>query len=81
MTDVDRRWVVRLFPAAGRTLEDLLRSSYSLDVWERNEGFLVVSAPESSLRELERRRLARVERICPTDEFARRAAELPIGER
>jgi hypothetical protein len=55
-------WVARLTPVAGRSVEDLLRLSLGLDVWERGADALVVAAPESRLAELERRRLAHVER-------------------
>jgi hypothetical protein len=40
-----------------------------VDVWERHPGFLVVAAPESRLAELERRRLARVDRLATTERY------------
>ena len=70
------RWVVRLTPPTGRTIRDLLEIPLSLDVWEREDDALVAATSETTLRELERRRLARVERLCTTAEYVERAAGL-----
>lgn len=57
------RWVVRLTPMAGCTVDDLLRVPLSLDVWQRDAGTLVAAVSEATLAELERRRIAQVERL------------------
>ncbi|HWK64212.1 MAG TPA: hypothetical protein VNS34_04690 [Rhizobiaceae bacterium] len=59
------RWVVRLTPIAGRTIDDLLKAPLSLDVWERQAGAIVAAASEHTIVELERRRIAGVERLRP----------------
>lgn len=74
------RWVVRLTPPTGRTLRDLLAMPLSLDVWHREKDALVAAASEATLRELERRRLAGVERLCTTQEYEARAKELSQDE-
>ena len=65
----DTRWIARLTPMAGTDIERLLQTSLGLDVWERNPDTLVVQAYEGQLRELERRRLATVERRCTVSEY------------
>jgi hypothetical protein len=57
------RWVVRLTPLAGRTVDDLLKIPLSIDVWQREANALVAAAPEHTIAELERRRIAGVERL------------------
>ena len=57
------RWVVRLTPCAGRTVDDLLKVPLSLDVWQREADALVAAVSEQTIAELERRRIARVERL------------------
>jgi hypothetical protein len=57
------RWVVRLTPVAGRTVDDLLRVPLSLDVWQRDAGALVAAASEQTIAEIERRRIAEVVRL------------------
>jgi hypothetical protein len=57
------RWLVRLTPVAGRTVDDLLKVPLSLDVWERDAEAVVAVASEQTIVELERRRLAGVERL------------------
>ena len=74
------RWVVRLTPPTGRTIRDLLEIPLSLDVWHREKDALVAVASEVTLRELERRRLAGVERLCTTQEYEARAKELSQNE-
>jgi hypothetical protein len=57
------RWVVRLTPIAGRTVDDLLKVPLSLDVWHREADALVAAASEQTIAELQRRRMAEVERL------------------
>lgn len=59
----EARWVARLTPARAVTLAELLTIPLGLDVWERGADELVVTASEAALAEVERRQLARVERI------------------
>ncbi|AGA08994.1 hypothetical protein CN151_11480 [Sinorhizobium meliloti] len=59
------RWLVRLTPVAGRTVNDLLKVPLSLDVWEREADAVVAAASERAIVELERRRIAGVERLRP----------------
>jgi hypothetical protein len=68
------KWVVRLSPVTGHTVDDLLQMPYALDVWQRDGTSLVVSAPDATLVEIERRKLARVERMGPTEQFAAQAS-------
>jgi len=63
------RWLVRLTPLAGRTVDDLLKVPLSLDVWQREAGALVAAASEQTLAELERRRIAGVERLRTIADF------------
>lgn len=74
--DKDIRWIVRLTPPEGRTVRDLLEIPLSLDVWEREPGALIAAVAEPVLREMERRRLAGVERLCTTAVHEARAATL-----
>jgi hypothetical protein len=74
------RWVVRLTPPTGGTLRELLEIPLSLDVWHRESDALVAAASEVTLREIERRRLAGVERLCTTQEYEARAKELSRDE-
>ncbi|WP_133251939.1 hypothetical protein [Actinomycetospora cinnamomea] len=62
------RWVARL-DAAGGDVAGLLAHAGGLDVWERHDESIVVAADEDHLAELERRGLARVERLEPVTEF------------
>ena len=57
------RWLVRLTPLAGRTVDDLLKVPLSLDVWQREADAIVAAASEQTIAELERRRIAGVERL------------------
>lgn len=57
------RWVVRLTPMAGRTVDELLTVPLSLDVWQREAGALVAALSEPTIAEIERRRIAKVERL------------------
>ena len=65
------RWVARLTPMAGRTVDDLLTVPLSLDVWQRDAGALVAAASEQTLTELERRRIAGVERLRTISDLER----------
>ena len=69
MAEAEPTWVARLTPPEGGSVADLLGLPLGLDVWERHAGFLVVAAPESALVELERRRLARVERWATRQQY------------
>ena len=74
------RWVVRLTPPTGRTVRNLLEIPLALDVWHREKDALVAAASEVTLRELERRGLAGVERLCTTEEYEAKANELSQDE-
>ena len=69
------QWIARLKPMAGTGINELLRVPLSLDVWERKGEVLVVAAEEEQLAELERRRLAQVERICTVADYKMKAQE------
>jgi hypothetical protein len=69
--DQNPRWIVRLTPLPGADIERLLQMPLGLDVWERKRDpeVLVVAANEAQINELERRRLASVERLYTVEEF------------
>ena len=46
------RWLVRLSPVAGRTVDDLLKVPLSLDVWERETAPLWRLPPNRQLSRL-----------------------------
>jgi hypothetical protein len=69
MAGDDPTWVARLTPPEGGSVAELLGLPLGLDVWERHADALVVAAPESTLAELERRRLARVERWATQQQY------------
>ena len=73
----DRTWIARITPLAGSSVVRLLTLPLGLDVWERHPGFLVVSAPESRLAELERRRLATVDRWATRESYEAQMADRP----
>jgi hypothetical protein len=78
MADKQTQWVARLTPMPHGSVDALLNMPLGLDVWERHADTLVVAASEAQLTELERRRLAQVERLSTVAEFqarARRRAE------
>jgi hypothetical protein len=75
MSDQETRWVARLTPMPQSSIEVLLGMSLGLDVWERHEDTLVVAASDAQLSEIERRRLARVERLSTVAEFQARAQQ------
>jgi hypothetical protein len=74
--DQNTRWVARLTPVPGGDLESILQMSLGLDVWERQRDpdVLVVAADEEQISELERRRLATVERISTVGDFVSKFA-------
>ena len=76
----DEPVVARVTPESGSTVARLLGMPLGLDVWERHADFLVVAAPESRLAELERRRLARVDRWATAAEYMARMQERPPTE-
>ena len=76
MPGEDVRWVVRLTPPPGRTVADLLLVRVALDVWQREQEALVAAVSDTVLDELERRRLATVERLCTASEYEERASRL-----
>jgi hypothetical protein len=65
----EQTWIARLTPLSGGGVPALLAMPLGVDVWERQPGFLVVAAPESRLAEIERRRLARVDRLVTTERY------------
>jgi hypothetical protein len=81
--DQNPRWVVRLRPTPDSSIEQLLQMPLGLDVWERKRDpdVLVVAANESQLSELERRRLARVERLYTVAEFVSAFGSTPEDQR
>ena len=76
----DEPVVARVTPESGSNVAKLLGMPLGLDVWERHADFLVVAAPESRLSELERRRLARVDRWATAAEYVARMQERPPTE-
>ena len=79
MSGSEPTWIARVIPLPGRSVTALLGQPLGLDVWERHPDFLLVAAPESRLAEVERRRLARVERWATTEEYTARMAPRPPG--
>lgn len=69
--DQNPQWIVRLTPLPGGDIERLLQMPLGLDVWERGRDpdVVVAAANESQISELERRRLANVERLYTVEEF------------
>ncbi|MDF3308891.1 hypothetical protein P3H15_28150 [Rhodococcus sp. T2V] len=72
MVDTPSRWVARLVPSPGTDVETLLAVGLGLDVWERHGNELVVAATDAQLAEVQRRRLATVERISTVEAFEKR---------
>jgi hypothetical protein len=75
----ERTWIARLTPTVSSSIELLLGAPLGLDVWERHPGSLVVAATDDQLAELERRRLAEVERWSTREEFEARAGRWHDG--
>ena len=69
--DQNPQWIVRLTPLPGGDIERLLQMPLGLDVWDRGRDpdVVVAAASESQISELERRRLANVERLYTVEEF------------
>jgi hypothetical protein len=72
VTSGGETWIVRLTPTAGNSVDRILTVPLGLDVWERRADCLVVAATESQLAELERRRLAEVERMMTRAQYEAR---------
>ena len=79
-TGSDEPVVARVTPAPGSSVAELLGMSLGLDVWERHADFLVVAASESRLGELERRRLARVDRWATAADHVTQMQARPPAE-
>ena len=77
MADSEQTWIARVTPPAGSSVAALLNLPLGLDVWERHAGYLVVAAPESRLAELERRRLAEVDRWATQQQYEAQMADRP----
>ncbi len=73
----EETWIARLTPAPGSSVEDLLDMPLGLDVWERHTDALVVAARDSQLTELERRRLAQVDRLTTTAQYLAQERDRP----
>jgi hypothetical protein len=69
----DTSWIVRLRPTSGHSIDDLLKLPVALDIWQREPDALIVAVTEITLHELERRRLAHVERLRTTADYIRSA--------
>ena len=76
----EQTWIARLTPVSGGGVPALLAMPLGVDVWERHPGFLVVAAAESRLAEVERRRLARVERLVTTERYEEQMADRAAGD-
>jgi hypothetical protein len=74
MSESENFCIARLTPTAASSIDALLALPLGMDVWERRGEVLVVRASEAQLSELERRRLAHVERLSTQAEFEARAA-------
>ena len=68
----ETQWIARLAPQSGASIDDLLRLSLGLDVWERHHDHLIVMGAAGQLREIERRQIARVEWIEPVAAYLAR---------
>ena len=73
MAESENRWVARLTPTTTSSIDVLLGLPMGMDVWERHGDVLVVAASEAQLSELERRRLAHVQRVSTQAEFEAQA--------
>ena len=71
MPEKRNRWVARIKPLAPVSVDALLHVPLSIDVWEREADSLVVAADDGQLTELERRRLADVQRLYTVSEYLR----------
>jgi hypothetical protein len=75
VTSREGDWIARLRAPAGRSIDELLKSPLALDVWQRESDAVVVAASDETLKELERRRLAVVDRLHTVKEYLARARE------
>ena len=69
------RWIARLTPLADESSDALLQLPLGLDVWQHHRNELIVAATADQLDDIERRRLARVERIETVTDFLLRQAQ------
>jgi hypothetical protein len=76
----EQTWIARLTPLSGGGVPALLALPLGVDVWERHPSFLVVAASESRLAELERRRLARVDRLVTTERYVEAMTDRSTGD-
>jgi hypothetical protein len=58
-------------------VDGLLALPLGLDVWERGPDHVLAAATEDQLAELERRRLAVVERVSSREAYESRMREIP----
>jgi hypothetical protein len=65
------RWVARIKPLAV-SVDELLHMPVSMDVWEKEADSLLVAADDGQLSELERRKLANVQRLYTVSDYLRR---------
>jgi hypothetical protein len=72
-SDRQTQWVARMVPLPGDSVDTLLSMPLGLDVWERHPNMLVVVGSEAQLSEIERRHLARVERLSTVADFQARS--------
>jgi hypothetical protein len=63
------RWVARLRSMPGGNLDRLRGMPLGLDVWEVGSNTMIVAATDGQLSEIERRRLAQVDRLCTVADF------------
>jgi hypothetical protein len=67
------QWVARVMPLPGKSVDTLLSMPLGLDVWERHPDMIIVAGSEAQLSEIERRHLARVERLSTVADFQARS--------
>ena len=72
-SDRQTQWVARVIPLPGNNVDALLSMPLGLDVWERHPNMLVAVGSEAQLSEIERRHLARVERLSTVADFQARS--------
>jgi hypothetical protein len=72
-SDRQTQWVARVIPLPGNDVDALLSMPLGLDVWERHPNMLVAVGNEAQLSEIERRHLARVERLSTVADFQARS--------
>jgi hypothetical protein len=72
MAEGQGKSIARLRPAPELGVDGLLAMSLGLDVWERGPDHVLAAATEAQLAELERRRLASVERLGSREQYEAR---------